>query len=100
MRKPSKGVLRYWRPCRNDSGPNSLQFLRTKYGIRYLVLKRNFTSGNSLSLFQPFKDYLAEFRSKIGGGQPYVLGLWNDAAVFQKGNYAVLDLDRLGPSPR
>ena len=83
-----------------DSGPNSLQFLRTKYGIRYLVLKRNFTSGDSLSLFQPFKDYLAEFRSKIGGGQPYVLGLWNDAAVFQKGNYAVLDLDRLGPSPR
>src|SRR5208283_2299490 len=73
-----------------DSGPDSLQFLRTKYGIRYLVLKRNFTSGDSLSLFQPFKDYLAEFRSKIGGGQPYVLGLWNDAAVFQKGNYAVI----------
>jgi hypothetical protein len=83
-----------------DSGPESLQALRRKYGIRYFVLNRNFTSGDSLSWFQPFKDYLAEFRSKIGGGQPYILGLWNDAAVFQKGDYAVLDLDRLDPSPR
>jgi hypothetical protein len=83
-----------------DSGPESLQALRRKYGIRYFVLNRNFTSGDSLSWFQPFKDYLAEFRSKIGGGQPYILGLWNDAAVLQKGDYAVLDLDRLDPSPR
>jgi hypothetical protein len=83
-----------------DNGPESLQALRRKYGIRYFVLNRNFTSGDSLSWFQPFKDYLAEFRSKIGGGQPYILGLWNDAAVLQKGDYAVLDLDRLDPSPR
>ena len=83
-----------------DSGPESLQALRRKYGIRYFVLNRNFTSGDFLSWFQPFKDYLAEFRSKIGGGQPYILGLWNDAAVLQKGDYAVLDLDRLDPSPR
>jgi len=83
-----------------DNGPESRQALRRKYGIRYFVLNRNFTSGDSLSWFQPFKDYLAEFRSKIGGGQPYILGLWNDAAVLQKGDYAVLDLDRLDPSPR
>ncbi len=83
-----------------DSGPDSLQFLRNKYGIRYFVLNKNYSDDDFLLQFQPFKDYLAEFRSKIGGGQPYILGLWNDAAVFQKGDYAVLDLDRLGPSPR
>ena len=83
-----------------DSGPDSLQVLRSKYGIRYFVLNRHFTSEDSLSRFQPFKDYLAEFRSKIGGGQPYILGIWNDAAVFQKGDYAVLDLDRIDTSPR
>ena len=83
-----------------DSGPNSLQFLRNKYGIRYFVLNKNYSDDDFLLQFQPFKDYLAEFRSKIGGGQPYILGLWNDAAVFQKGDYAVLDLDRLGPSAR
>jgi hypothetical protein len=83
-----------------DSGPDSLRLLRRKYGIRYFVLNKNFTSGDALPRFQPFKDHLAEFRSKIGDGQPYILGLSNDAAVFQKGDYAVLDLDRMDTSAR
>jgi hypothetical protein len=83
-----------------DSDPKAVQYLRKKYGIRYFVLNKNYSRPDPIEEYQPFKDYLVDFRSKIGEKPPFILSLLNDATVFQKGDYSVLDLDRLGPLAR
>jgi hypothetical protein len=82
-----------------DAGPEALQHLRQQYGVRYYVLNKNLSQPDRWAELEPFKGYRLDFRSKMGANQPYVLGLANNATVFQKGDYSVLDLNRMGPLP-
>ena len=82
-----------------DSGPEAVQDLRRKYGVKYFILNRNFSQPDPWAELKPFKDYSLDYQSNNRERQPFILGFANNATVFHKDDYLVLDLDRMGPLP-
>jgi hypothetical protein len=77
-----------------DTGPDALQDLKRAYGVRYFIVHKDLGRNEPFLEFRPFKEYELGLRAKLGEKQPYIRGLAKEATVFQKGDYAVLDLDR------
>jgi hypothetical protein len=82
-----------------DGGPEAVQELRRKYGVRYFILNRNSSRPDPWAELKPFKDYRLDFQSNNRDRQPYILSLANSATVFHKDDYSVLDLERMGSLP-
>jgi hypothetical protein len=80
-----------------SSGPEQAIDLRKNFGARYLIVHKDLAKNDPISGLKPFKEYLSISLAKLGKHPSFILANATSLAVFQEGNYSVLDLDRVEP---
>jgi len=76
--------------------PDPLVRLRQEFGVTHLLVDLDLTQGQVATYFKPFDLRIKEAVARAGNRDLEVVRQLANAAVFQRGRMAVLDLRRVG----
>ena len=75
--------------------PEPLVRLRREFGVTHLLIDLDMLGRRSATYFKPFDRRIDEAVARLGNQEPEVVRQLGNAAVFQRGQMAVLDLKRI-----
>ena len=75
--------------------PEPLVRLRREFGVTHLLIDLDMLGRRSATYFKPFDQRIDEAVARLGNQEPEVVRQLGNAAVFQRGQIAVLDLTRI-----
>ncbi len=75
--------------------PEPLVRLRQEFGVTHLLIDLDMLGRRSATYFKPFDRRIDEAVARLGHQEPEVVRQLGNAAVFQHGQMAVLDLKRI-----